>query len=76
MRGYVVTAAWDAESGMWYVADSDIPGLCTEAPSFEALVERVAAVAPDLIELNGLSEGEGQVPLTVTASRQTSVALH
>lgn len=26
-----MTCRWDEEGGVWYVADSDVPGLATEA---------------------------------------------
>ena len=44
--------AQDDETGVWYIAESDIPGLRVEADSAEALMRKVADVAPDLIELN------------------------
>lgn len=42
------------ESGVW-IAECDALGLVTEADSYEALVQRVREVAPELAELNGLS---------------------
>jgi hypothetical protein len=44
--------AQDDETGVWYIADSDIPGLRVEADSADALMRKVTEVAPDLIELN------------------------
>lgn len=48
-----VTVIHDQESGMW-VAECGALHLVTEAPSFDALVARVQAVAPDCIECNAL----------------------
>ncbi|HYC03070.1 MAG TPA: DUF1902 domain-containing protein [Azospirillaceae bacterium] len=56
-RVYKVAAAWDQEGHMWYVADSDVPGLNTEAATYDALVDRVTAIAPDLLALNGHDPG-------------------
>lgn len=47
--GPVVRAHHDPESGWWWADSDDIVGLATEAPTYEALVERVRAVAPEII---------------------------
>ncbi len=44
--------AQDAETGRWYIAASDIPGLRVEADSAQALIQKVGEVAGDLVELN------------------------
>ena len=53
----LVKAAFDREAGVWFVSDSDVPGLATEAPSFDLLCEKVEAMVPELLELNGWQEG-------------------
>jgi hypothetical protein len=47
-----VHLAKDEESGIWYIAQSDIPGLRLEAESSQALIQKVQDVAPEMIELN------------------------
>lgn len=49
---YVVTAEWDDEGEVWVATSDDIPGLVTEAKSLEGLLQRVSAVAPELLEDN------------------------
>jgi predicted RNase H-like HicB family nuclease len=50
MRRYaVVRVAWDDEAKVWYVEDSDIQGLVTEAHTLEALRERIKVIAADLL---------------------------
>jgi len=50
MRRYaVVRVAWDQEAGVWYVQESDIPGLVTEAPTLEDLRRKVPGLVQDLI---------------------------
>ena len=57
MRRYaIVRAAWDEEAKVWYVEDSDVPGLATEAATLEGLKQRVREIIPDLLE------GETGVP--------------
>ncbi|HRK25016.1 MAG TPA: DUF1902 domain-containing protein [Beijerinckiaceae bacterium] len=57
MRRYaVVRAAWDDEVKVWYVEESDVPGLATEAPTLENLKQRVRDIIPDLLE------GQNDIP--------------
>jgi predicted RNase H-like HicB family nuclease len=51
-RSFTVTAKWDEEAKVWYVADSDVPGLATEAPSVDALLEKLKVMIPEMLELN------------------------
>jgi hypothetical protein len=53
-RHAFVRASWDDEVSVWYVEDSDIPGLATESETLEGLKQRVRDILPDL--LDGLSE--------------------
>lgn len=51
-RKFLVTAQWDDEAKVWVATSEDIPGLVTEAPTLDALLDRVLAVAPELLEDN------------------------
>ena len=48
---YDVRLIWDAEARVWYT-ETDIPGLCLEADTFDSLVEEVKLAAPEMLELN------------------------
>jgi uncharacterized protein DUF1902 len=48
----VVHLAQDAETRLWYVAESEVPGLRLEAASVHELIRKVEDVAPELVELN------------------------
>ncbi|MCM1225139.1 MAG: DUF1902 domain-containing protein [Lachnospiraceae bacterium] len=50
---YNVNMAWDEKSEVWIATSDDIPGLTLESGSFDALIERVHFVVPELLELNG-----------------------
>jgi predicted RNase H-like HicB family nuclease len=52
MKKFLVIAQWDGEAGVWVATSDDIPGLVTEAKSLDELLERVLAVAPELLEDN------------------------
>ncbi|KQT47757.1 hypothetical protein ASG52_10850 [Methylobacterium sp. Leaf456] len=59
-----VTVHHDAASGVWYVHDSELPGLHAEAPTLDALVAIIEDVAPDLMETNLPRGADGAVPPT------------
>ena len=46
----VVTAAFDADADVWFVESSDVPGLHLEAPSVEALRNKLPGAILDLLE--------------------------
>ncbi len=58
-RQFVVRAHRDSETGGWWVDSDDIPGLVTEAPTYDELVDRVIAVVPDLCAANNLAVTKG-----------------
>ena len=70
----VVKAAFDRDAGVWYVADTEVPGLATEADSFEALCQRVTDMAPELLALNGWTDGR-EVALEIIAHTTSKVRL-
>lgn len=66
----VVKAAYDADARVWYVESSDIPGLNLEAPSLEALRDKIPGAALDLFEADGV-ETEIDLPIEVIAHAAT-----
>ncbi len=54
-RTYFVKAEWDAEANVWFVAQTDIPGLSVEADTPASMLDLLESVIPDLFELNGVS---------------------
>ena len=49
---YTVTCHWDDEARVWYVAETDVPGLVTEASTLEHLEQKLLVMIPELLELN------------------------
>jgi predicted RNase H-like HicB family nuclease len=70
---FEVRAHWDAEAGVWWAESDDIPGLVTEAKTFDDLVGNVCALIPDLLELNGVGNLPVEVPVFFKADRQETV---
>jgi len=44
----------DAEAGVWWAVSDDKPGLVSEAGTLKDLIERIRAIAPELLALNGV----------------------
>lgn len=69
MASYRFVIDYDAEAGVWYVCESNLPGLRTEAASLDRLVENLKVLVPDLLdaidECNGNSDGAGEIPFEV-----------
>lgn len=49
----IVKADWDDEACVWVATSDDVPGLVTEAKTFEALLKKLRTMVPELLELNG-----------------------
>ena len=68
----------DDEAGVWYVSDTDFPGLVAEAASERDLVRRIRALVPELYELNRHLFDEPAleaIPLRMTSSRLETIRL-
>lgn len=48
-----IQVAYDAEAQVWWAESDDLAGLVSEAPTLDALFDRVAAVVPDLLAAGG-----------------------
>ena len=47
-----VKLVWDDEACVWITDSADVPGLFLESESFDELIEKVRAAAPELLHLN------------------------
>ena len=79
MRGlvYHVHADWDPEAEVWVATSDDVPGLATEAPTVEALAEKLRTMIPELLEANEvLADGQADaIAFELTSHRQERVRL-
>ena len=70
MSPYRIKAEWNGQAEVWVASSEDVPGLATGADTFEALVEKLKVVIPELLEENGLlATGTADVPFEITAER-------
>lgn len=72
MTPITVTAAYDAEAGVWFVEDSDLPGLNLEASSVEQLRDRLPGAILDLLEAAGEAVS---ADLSISLVARSSVSL-
>lgn len=78
-RFLTVKAEWDAEAQVWYVAESDLPGLVAEAETPEALLAKVRVLVPELVELNRHLldwEPEDELPIYFTIQQRERIRLN
>jgi hypothetical protein len=52
VNNFVVEAVWDDDAEVWVAESNDVPGLITEADSRALLIEKLAVLFPELLELN------------------------
>ena len=64
---------WDSESDRWYTETNDVPGLALDSGSFDALIEKVRLIAPDVLEMN--CNYIGPIHFYFTAERSESIRL-
>ncbi len=67
---YTVNCNWDEEANVWYVAESDVPGLATEAATVEELERKLLVMIPELLGLNGSNGVPQPVPFELIARKQ------
>jgi predicted RNase H-like HicB family nuclease len=68
-----VRACWDDTASVWVATSDDVPGLVTEADTFEALRDKVLSLVPELMADNGLAF-DADVQLVHIIAEQTSRA--
>ena len=68
---HIIIIQWDVDAGVWYAVCDTIP-LALESNSFDALIERVKNVAPEILAMNGTKTASHQ--LIFRAERKESIA--
>jgi predicted RNase H-like HicB family nuclease len=71
---FEVRAIWDADAKVWVAKSDDIPGLATEAATYEQLIERVLLVAQELIEENHAPRTSARQAIKFLAERDEVLA--
>ena len=56
-----VEAFWDEEAKVWVASSDDVPGLITEAPTMELLMQKIRVLIPELFRANKIVTGEEMI---------------
>jgi len=67
-----IHVAYDPDAGVWWAESDDLPGLVSEAPTLDGLIDRVMAVAGELLLANG--QDPNGVSLQFITTRQVQAA--
>lgn len=54
----IIRAFWDEEAQVWVATSDDVPGLITEAHTYNILVEKLKVMVPELLSENGRLDAE------------------
>ena len=65
-RTYFAEISRDEEAGVWYISDTDFPGLVAEAASQRELQDEIRELAPELYELNRCALASNPANLLLT----------
>ena len=57
MSELVFEVAWDSEAEVWWISKTPIPGLVTEAPTLDALHQKLVVMVPEMLEEGIYQEG-------------------
>ena len=49
---YSTAIRWDEEAGVWYVSETNFPGLVAEAETQQGLMEKIRLLIPELHNAN------------------------
>jgi predicted RNase H-like HicB family nuclease len=52
MTVWTIRAEYDPEAHVWWVADSDLPGIAADAETLEALAAKAGSMIPALLEIH------------------------
>jgi predicted RNase H-like HicB family nuclease len=69
-KSYTVACLWDHEAHVWYVAETDVPGLATEAATLEEMERKLLQMIPELLDLNDVGRPRQRVPFELIARKQ------
>lgn len=75
-KQYLLKAEWDSEATVWYIAESDILGLCLEAATLEDLARDIAQLTPEMMEANAhlMEDGPVNVPISLVAHQEMKLS--
>ena len=69
-----IKVMWDNETDRWYTKTDDVPGMALDSGSFDALIEKVRMIAPEMLETN--MGYKGPIRFFFVAERDETIREH
>ena len=76
MDEFLINVVWDDEAKVWYVHDSNVPGLITEAETLELMRSKLLDLVPELVAANHLYVEPLRQSLPMHINFQTTDCVH
>jgi predicted RNase H-like HicB family nuclease len=65
-----IRVEWDEEARVWVATSDDVPGLATEGPTIEELIEKLKIMIPELLDTNQCElSWDNEVPFEILSRR-------
>ncbi len=74
-KSYTVKCDWDAAARVWFVSETNVPGLSTESATVEAMTKKLRTLIPELLAMN-VGGPEVEVPVELLWHRQELVSVN
>lgn len=75
MMYYEIRVEWDTEAGVWYIEDSNVPGLVAEAPTLEKMMALLRVRVPEMLEENSCPM-QDEIPLRLLTTAHLAQMRH
>jgi hypothetical protein len=73
-KSYSVKCDWDADARVWFVSETNVPGLATESATVEAMTKKLRTLIPALLAMN-VGESEVEVPVELLWHKQELISV-
>jgi Domain of unknown function (DUF1902) len=73
-KSYSVKCDWDADARVWFVSETNVPGLATESATVEAMTKKLRTLIPELLAMN-VGESEVEVPVELLWHKQELISV-
>jgi len=73
-KSYSVKCNWDADARVWFVSETNVPGLATESATVEAMTKKLRTLIPELLAMN-VGESEIEVPVELLWHKQELISV-
>mgnify|MGYP003383435417 CR=1 FL=1 len=73
-KSYSVKCDWDADARVWFVSETNVPGLATESATVEAMTKKLRTLIPELLAMN-VGESGVEVPVELLWHKQELISV-